>query len=107
MDGLFTRQPEGFDALQLQHRVVNRLCRSLHGASGALHCLPAKPLRSPPLAAETPYAFGFEGVLICFSSFALSPGQASTLALPRANTAAIIAVSKRFIHILLRLNISV
>ena len=40
MDGLFTRQPEGFDALQLQHCVVNRWCRSLHGAFYSLFCIP-------------------------------------------------------------------
>ena len=32
MDGVFTCQPEGFDALRVQPSVVNRLCRSLHGA---------------------------------------------------------------------------
>ena len=40
MDGLFTHQPEGFDALHLQHGVVNRLCRSLHGAFYSLFCIP-------------------------------------------------------------------
>jgi hypothetical protein len=38
MDDLLTRQPEGFDALQLQHGVVNRWCRSLHGAFYSLFC---------------------------------------------------------------------
>jgi len=32
VDGIFTSQPEGFDALRAQNCVVNRLCRSLHGA---------------------------------------------------------------------------
>ena len=40
MDGVFTCQPEGFDALRAQHCVVNRLCRSLHGAFYSLFCIP-------------------------------------------------------------------
>ena len=40
MDGVFTCQPEGFDALRAQNCVINRLCRSLHGAFYSLFCIP-------------------------------------------------------------------
>ena len=40
MDGVFTCQPEGFDALRAPNRVVNRLCRSLHGTFYSLFCIP-------------------------------------------------------------------
>ena len=40
MDGIFTSQPEGFDALRAQNGVVNRLCRSLHDAFYSLFCTP-------------------------------------------------------------------
>ena len=40
MDGLVTCQPEGFGARRVQPSVVNRLCRSLHGAFYSLFCIP-------------------------------------------------------------------
>ena len=40
MDGVFTCQPEGFDALRAPNRVVNRLCRSLHGTFYSLFGIP-------------------------------------------------------------------
>ena len=40
MAGVFTCQPEGFDAHRAQNGVVNRLCRSLHGAFYSLSCIP-------------------------------------------------------------------
>jgi len=47
-------KPEGQGFGGVHCRVAVRLCRSLHGATGALLCLSAKPLRSPSLTVNTP-----------------------------------------------------
>ena len=46
--------PKGKGSGGAHCRVAARLCRSLLGATGALHCPPARPLRSPSIIRSMP-----------------------------------------------------